>query len=117
MSEPSEIESDPTKLSFNSDPGASRSTWIAAAILVLLVAWMGSGFVLPSEQQTAQQDTLQPKTPSVMVRDFGGGAHHPYLQAQRGRPCPTATPASARRHRAMLSSYWCARARWYQPGT
>lgn len=69
MSEPSEIENDPTKLSFNSDPGASRSTWIAAAILVLLFAWMGSGFVLPSEQPTAQQDTLQPKTPSVMVRD------------------------------------------------
>ena len=65
----SETESGTTELDFSSDPGASRSTWIAAAILVLLVAWMGSGFILQTEQETAQQDTPEPKTPSVMVRD------------------------------------------------
>ncbi|QFT62589.1 efflux RND transporter periplasmic adaptor subunit [Roseivivax sp. THAF30] len=36
-------------LDFNDDRGASRSTWIAAALVVVIVGWMGSGFVLPSE--------------------------------------------------------------------
>lgn len=69
MTERSKTEGDTPELDFSSDPGASRSIWIAAAILVLLVAWMGSGFVLPSEQETSRQDTPEPKTPSVMVRD------------------------------------------------
>jgi len=36
-------------LTFTSDKGASRSTWFAGALVILIVGWMGSGFILPSE--------------------------------------------------------------------
>jgi multidrug efflux system membrane fusion protein len=39
-------------LEFTSDKGASRSTWIAAVLVLLIVGWMGSGFILPSEEET-----------------------------------------------------------------
>ncbi|KUF10437.1 efflux RND transporter periplasmic adaptor subunit [Pseudoponticoccus marisrubri] len=38
------------RLSFDTDKGASRSTWIAAALVLAITAWMGSGFILPSEE-------------------------------------------------------------------
>jgi len=40
-------------LSFDDDPGASRSRWVAAAIVVALAVWMGSGFVLPSGEEVS----------------------------------------------------------------
>ncbi|SMX38601.1 efflux RND transporter periplasmic adaptor subunit [Maliponia aquimaris] len=47
----------PEDLSFADDKGASRSTWIAAALVLAIVGWMGSGLVLPSEEpeQVARQ--------------------------------------------------------------
>ena len=36
-------------LTFTSDKGASRSTWFAGVLVILIVGWMGSGFILPSE--------------------------------------------------------------------
>ncbi|TNF17243.1 MAG: efflux RND transporter periplasmic adaptor subunit [Rhodobacteraceae bacterium] len=44
-------------LRFEDDRGAARSTWIAAALLLALVGWMGSGFVLPTPEA---QDTAPP---------------------------------------------------------
>ncbi|WBU56697.1 efflux RND transporter periplasmic adaptor subunit [Paracoccus sediminicola] len=47
-------------LSFKDDKGASRSTWIAGAILIGIVGWMGSGFIFPSsdasEPRSAQTE-------------------------------------------------------------
>lgn len=43
-------------LDFDSDAGASRARWVAGAVVVLMVLWMGSGYVLPSD--TAAEDTL-----------------------------------------------------------
>ncbi len=40
---------EPQRLTFTSDKGASRSTWYAALLVVLIVGWMGSGFIIPSE--------------------------------------------------------------------
>lgn len=42
---------EPEALEFSSDTGASGSTWIAAALVAAIVAWMGSGFIFPSEEQ------------------------------------------------------------------
>lgn len=42
-------------LSFQDDKGASRSTWIAAALVIAIVGWMGSGYILPSEDADAPQ--------------------------------------------------------------
>ena len=44
------------RLSFRDDGGASRSTWIAAGLVLLIVAWMGSGFVLPAEDAAAPEE-------------------------------------------------------------
>ena len=61
---------EPAPLAFADDRGASRSVWIAAALLVALVAWMGSGFVLPPDEEAAEAPTApQARVPSVMVRD------------------------------------------------
>jgi len=59
----------PEPLEFTSDRGASRSVWAAAAILVALVAWMGSGLVLPSEDGAQAPDRPEPQPAAVMVRD------------------------------------------------
>lgn len=47
---------DSESLSFRDDPGASRSTWIAAGLVLAIVGWMGSGYVLPSAGTDAPQD-------------------------------------------------------------
>lgn len=64
MSETSEY------LTFESDRGAGRSTWIAAAILVAVVAWMGSGFILPASDEEADdaRPTTEIEPVSVAVR-------------------------------------------------
>ncbi|MCW1951814.1 MAG: efflux RND transporter periplasmic adaptor subunit [Octadecabacter sp.] len=43
----------PERLTFTSDKGASRSTWFAGILVLVIVGWMGSGFVLPSEDTDA----------------------------------------------------------------
>lgn len=41
----------PIPLTFVSDKGASGSFWIAAFLVIAIVGWMGSGFVLPSKDE------------------------------------------------------------------
>ena len=55
-------------LEFSADKGASRSTWIAGIILLAVVGWMGSGFVLPSEEEDAAPETGEPQPVSVVVQ-------------------------------------------------
>ena len=50
------------------DRGASRSAWIAGAIVAAIVLWMGSGFVLPSEPETPVAEVAPPEPPTVLVR-------------------------------------------------
>lgn len=47
-------------LTFEDDPGASRSVWVAAGIVLALVLWMGSGFVLPDNADGASESADQP---------------------------------------------------------
>lgn len=49
-------------LSFDEDKGASRSTWIASALLIAIVAWMGSGYILPGngEEVAPRNAEVQP---------------------------------------------------------
>lgn len=56
------------KLHFEDDSGAGRSKWVAILLAVLLVGWMGSGYILPSEapQEEVIQDTA-PRAVSVAV--------------------------------------------------
>lgn len=41
----------PIPLTFVSDKGASGSLWIAAFLVIAIVGWMGSGFILPSKDE------------------------------------------------------------------
>ncbi len=55
------------RLTFSADKGASRSTWVAALLVVLIVGWMGSGFVFPSEDTDAVIAREVPKPVAVAI--------------------------------------------------
>ncbi|WP_341861959.1 efflux RND transporter periplasmic adaptor subunit [Gymnodinialimonas sp. 57CJ19] len=55
----------PAGLRFDTDKGASRSTWIAALLTLALVGWMGSGFVVPSEDP--EEEATAPNTPLAVA--------------------------------------------------
>lgn len=65
-SEPAESQQ-PDTLEFATDKGASRSTWIAAFILLLVVGWMGSGFILPNGDGETVPRMQAPQPVSVVV--------------------------------------------------
>lgn len=44
-------DQNPKPLEFKSDKGAGGATWIALVLLILIVGWMGSGFVYPAEEE------------------------------------------------------------------
>jgi len=48
----------PQSLDFSNEGGASRSQWVAAAMVIGIVAWMGSGFIIPANDET---DTTAPE--------------------------------------------------------
>ena len=73
----------PEELSFQDDRGASRSMWIAGALVVAIVAWMGSGYVLPSDDAAAPQRTETSVAPvSVAVESSSAQAVTLYFQAE-----------------------------------
>ena len=45
------------RLAFEDDKGASRATWIAGALVVMIIGWMGSGYVLPSNDGDVPRET------------------------------------------------------------
>jgi len=58
---------EPQKLVFLSDKGASRSTWIAGFLVIAIVGWMGSGFIIPSAEATPTIVRETPKPVTVAV--------------------------------------------------
>lgn len=67
MDKASATDTRPRPLDFETDRGASRSVWIAGAILVALIAWMGSGFIIPSEEEAPQQEAATREAASVVA--------------------------------------------------
>jgi multidrug efflux system membrane fusion protein len=60
----------PDALTFEGDPGAGRSKWLALAAIVALAAWLGSGYVLPTgETTTATAEGEGPEPVQVAVRE------------------------------------------------
>ena len=47
-------------LEFQTDKGAGRSKWLAILMALVLVGWMGSGFVIPSETAEAETEETAP---------------------------------------------------------
>ncbi|AUH35268.1 efflux RND transporter periplasmic adaptor subunit [Paracoccus tegillarcae] len=61
------------KLTFESDPGASRSVWLAGIILLLIILWMGSGLFIKDEP-VAAAPVVEPEPPKVVVRNSQASA-------------------------------------------
>jgi len=56
-------------LQFESDRGSNRSRWVAGGIAVAIIGWMGSGFILPTEDKTQNTKTsVTARTVTVAVR-------------------------------------------------
>jgi len=64
---PPEPDNAPQRLTFSSDKGASRSTWFAALLVLAIVGWMGSGFIIPSEDTDPVIAREDPKPVAVAV--------------------------------------------------
>lgn len=56
-------------LRFESDPGSSRPFWLALGLLAIIVAWMGSGYIIPSDQPVEEAASVDNAPPSVLVRN------------------------------------------------
>ncbi|EET49121.1 efflux RND transporter periplasmic adaptor subunit [Thalassobium sp. R2A62] len=63
----SEADEAPQRLTFSSDKGASRSSWFAAVLVLAIVGWMGSGFIIPSEDTDTVIGREDPKPVAVAV--------------------------------------------------
>ena len=56
-------------LAFENDAGSSRSRWVAGGLALAIVGWMGSGYVLPSEEAEAPRQAAAARKPvTVAVR-------------------------------------------------
>jgi len=57
----------PLALEFTADTGASRSTWLAGFLVLALLGWMGSGFVLPSAVEPPMAQRAAPAPVAVAI--------------------------------------------------
>ena len=69
MTDDTTAEGNNSALQFSNDAGSSRSTWIAAAILIAIVLWMGSGFIVPSSENQGKTEAAAERAPvAVAIR-------------------------------------------------
>ncbi|ASM74839.1 MULTISPECIES: efflux RND transporter periplasmic adaptor subunit [Roseobacteraceae] len=56
-------------LEFESDRGSNKSRWVAGGLAIAIIGWMGSGYILPSEdtEETAKT-SVTPRAVTVAVR-------------------------------------------------
>jgi len=56
------------QLTFETDKGASRSQWIAVFLGLVLIGWMGSGYIFPTEteEDVAETPVARPVAVAVM---------------------------------------------------
>lgn len=69
-------------LAFEDDRGSSRSRWVAGALMFALLGWMGSGFVLPSEEAEDAEPPVDPRMVTVAVRQSQAEPVTQYLAAE-----------------------------------
>ncbi|AKS45617.1 membrane fusion protein, multidrug efflux system [Octadecabacter temperatus] len=55
------------QLTFTADSGASRSTWFSGILVLVIVGWMGSGFIFPSEDTDTVTAREEPAPVAVAV--------------------------------------------------
>lgn len=72
----------PMVIEFKSDRGASRSTWIAALLVLMIVGWMGSGFFLPAEEEATIIVRETPDPVAVAVTTSSAETVTQFFQAE-----------------------------------
>ena len=70
------------RLTFASDKGASRSTWFAGILVLLIVGWMGSGFIFPSEETDTVIAREDPTPVAVAVETSAAEVVTQFYQAE-----------------------------------
>jgi multidrug efflux system membrane fusion protein len=55
-------------LTFDTDRGSNRSRWVAGGLAVAIIAWMGSGYIFPSENTQSAKAPVAPRAVTVAVR-------------------------------------------------
>jgi multidrug efflux system membrane fusion protein len=55
------------KLNFDGDKGAGRSKWVAMLLVLLLVGWMGSGYLNQAPEATAEDAATAPEQEAISV--------------------------------------------------
>ena len=58
----------PEKLTFDDDPGASRSFWVAVLLVLAIAAWFTSSLVLPSTEPNTNVNERTPQPITVAVK-------------------------------------------------
>ena len=76
------VANTPQQLTFSSDKGASRSAWIAGFLVLAIVGWMGSGFVLPSEDPDPVTTREEPEPVAVAVTSSVAETVKQFYQAE-----------------------------------
>ena len=71
-----------TSLTFESDKGASRSSWIAAALVIAIVGWMGSGLLFPDETEETAPIREAPEPVAVAVESSSAQSVMQFYQAE-----------------------------------
>ncbi|WP_235855869.1 efflux RND transporter periplasmic adaptor subunit [Mesobaculum littorinae] len=88
---PNTDDDTPRPLRFDTDPGESRARWLAAALVVAVVGWMGSGFVIPAEEPPAEQPVAEAERAiAVAVRQSTAQSVTRYFRAE-GQALPQRT--------------------------
>ena len=72
----------PQELTFVSDKGASRSTWIAALLVVAIVGWMGSGFIFPIQRRGGSCCARRAEACGCCCQNFKSGDRTQFYQAE-----------------------------------
>lgn len=68
MTDKNDPSSQDREISHETDPGASKSFWIACTLLLVIVGWMASGFVGEDSAEPLLTATEAPPPPAVVVR-------------------------------------------------
>ncbi len=79
---PAVPDGQPQRLTFSSDKGASRSTWFAAFLVLAIVGWMGSGFIIPSTETDPVIAREDPKPVAVAVKTSQAETVTQFYQAE-----------------------------------
>ena len=82
MTDQSSSPAEPDSLQFKSDKGASRSFWVALVLALLIVGWMGSGFLFPSETEASAPPRGEPLPVAVSVMASSAGPVTQFFQAE-----------------------------------